>query len=131
MFVHSRVLIVAGLLGFSLLTACGATVSRQIQEADGIKIGLETEQNPQVHRLQTFLVTLRDQQGRVLESDDVYLDLRCQALCAINRPIAEPVGNGTYRAQTVYTMAGPWTIRVVARVAGQEHAAVFVTEVAE
>ena len=131
MFVNYRILVCVGLLGLSLLTACGSTTPRQIQEAGGITIGLETEQNPQVHQLQTFLVTLRDQQGRALESNDVYLDLRCQALCAINRPMAEPVGNGTYQAQTVYTMAGPWTVRVVARVAGQEHAAVFVTEVAE
>lgn len=79
---------------------------------------------------QDFLVTLRNGQGQPVDGADVYLDLSMPTDdMGINRPVAEPLGKGVYRASSVFTMIGPWVVQVVATVDGREYRALFETDV--
>jgi hypothetical protein len=126
-----------------LLVGCGAqshaalpepqpgTVRQQQEAADGVLVTLDTAEAPKPNEYQRFLVMLTDAQGTPMEEADVYLDLRCLALCAPNTPIAEPIGGGSYVAETAYTMAGKWKVTVHATIGERDYEAVFATEVAE
>lgn len=48
-----------------------------------------------------------------------------------NSPIATPGVNGTYRAQTAFTMTGDWAVTVVTEAGGQERRATFTITVSE
>lgn len=138
---RSRYCILIVLALACLLTACGTRAAvlpdpapntiRQQQDADGLTITMDTAEAPRPNEYQQFLVTLTDGRGQPVDDADVYLDLRCLALCGPNTPIADPVGSGAYLAQTAYTMAGDWKIIVNATVGDTDHQAVFATYVNE
>lgn len=119
------------------MSACSSSVAipdiqsdatRQQQQVDGLTITLDSAPvTPRVNRYQSFQVFLTDTWGRLVEAEDVYLDLKCAALCAVNRPIAEPTEAGAYLASSTYTMPGEWTVTVVATVQDQEYRATFLT----
>lgn len=122
------------LLALVALVGCSAAppLIRQEQTVDGLTIGLETADNARINTAQEFIVTLADAGGRPIDNASVYLDLTMtQMPMGVNRPVAEPVGQGRYRAQAAYTMLGPWEIVVIAEVDGVEHQAVFEREVVE
>lgn len=99
---------------------------------DGVVVGLETSASPPLNTSQELIVTLFDEQGQPIDGAGVYLDLTMPAMpMGTNRPVAEPLGEGRYRARTAYTMAGDWEIIVVAEIAGAEHRAVFTRTVSE
>jgi hypothetical protein len=113
-----------------ILTACMPTQAQaqffEQQTTNGLTISLETVASPRINLPYRFIVTLSDEQGRPVESSDVYLDLDMPAMpMGTNRPIAEPEAPGRYSATTVYTMTGDWEITVAARVGGVEHRATF------
>jgi hypothetical protein len=117
-----------------LLAACGAAPAplREEQLVDGVVVGLEASASPPLNASQELIVTLADEDGRPIDGADVYLDLTMLAMpMGTNRPEAEPLGEGRYRARTAYTMTGDWEITVVADVAGAERRAVFRRTVSE
>lgn len=112
----------------ALLAACGQATAptRLAQTVDGLTITLEATANPKLNAAEQLTVTLADAQGQPVDGADVYVDLTMPAMpMGTNRPIAEPAGQGGYRASTAYTMTGEWEVTVVASVAGKEHRAVF------
>jgi len=125
MHIHRQLLLL-----LLLLTACMPARSPEPfqaeQQLNGLTIGLETNARPSMNGTEQFTVTLRDDQGRPVTADEVYLDFTMPAMpMGTNRPIAEPEAAGRYRATTVYTMEGEWAITVVARVNGVEQRATF------
>jgi nitrogen fixation protein FixH len=95
-------------------------------------VGLEASASPLLNASQELIVTLADEGGRPIDGADVYLDLTMPAMpMGTNRPVAEPLGEGRYRARTAYTMSGEWEITVVAEIAGAEHRALFTRSVSE
>ena len=67
-----------------------------------------------------------------MDGADVYIDMTMTAMkMGTNKPVASAAGNGVYRTQGTFDMAGDWTITVHATVAGKEHAATFDSKVAE
>lgn len=117
----------------SLLAGCGspaATVRRQTVE--GLTIALEEPSGPVVLDQATFTITLTDAGGKPVDGADVYIDMTMATMrMGTNRPVATAAGNGTYRAQGTYDMAGDWQITVHAAVGGKDHAATFASNVAE
>ncbi|MBC8075858.1 MAG: FixH family protein [Chloroflexales bacterium] len=138
-----RAIVVALLLAL-LLAGCGtqgqgATTSapapntsvRQ-QTVGGLTIALEAPAAPALLDQASFLITLTDAGGKPVNGADVYIDMTMATMkMGTNKPVASAAGNGTYRAQGTFDMAGDWTITVHATVAGKEHAATFDSQVAE
>lgn len=115
-----------------LLVGCGASAApAQLQTIDGLTIALNAPPEPELLDAAEFVVTLtRD--GQPVDDADVYLDLTMPAMpMGANQPIAVGEGQGRYRANSVFDMAGDWQITVHATVDGQEYAATFEAMVAE
>jgi nitrogen fixation protein FixH len=110
------------------LAACGAApaTARQEQTVDGLTIGLEATESPQLNASERLVVTLADAQGQPVDGADVYVDMTMPTMpMGTNRPVAEGQGQGRYVASSAYTMTGEWELIVVAQVAGKEHRALF------
>jgi len=123
--------VIALLILVALLTACAAPAEpvRQEQVVDGLTIALEAADNTRINAAQEFIVTITDASGAPVTDAAVYLDLDMPAMpMATNRPVAEHLGEGRYRAEGAYTMAGAWEIIVVAVVNDVEFRAVFERE---
>lgn len=136
--------VAATLLLALLLAGCGAqgqgatastpapNTSVRTQTVGGLTIALEAPAVPALLDQASFLITLTDTSGEPVNGADVYLDMSMAAMkMGTNKPVASAAGNGTYRAQGTFDMAGDWTITVHALVAGKEHAATFDSQVAE
>jgi hypothetical protein len=120
-----------------LLVACNQSIApaagttRLQQTVEGLTITLEMAAQPELNRLQHFVVTLSDSQGRFVDDADVYLDLEMtEHPMGSNKPIATAQGSGTYDVEAVYTMTGAWAITVVAERGDRVYRAVFTTTVA-
>lgn len=111
------------------LSACGPAappVERLEQTVDGLTIGLEATTSPRLNASEQLVVTLADAQGQPIDGAEVYVDMVMTTMpMGINRPIAEPQGQGRYLVSTAYTMLGEWDVTVVATIDGTEHRAVF------
>lgn len=119
-----------------LLAACNqsaapaASTTRQQQTVEGLTITLEMAAQPELNRPQHFVVTLTDAQGQFVDDADVYLELEMtEHPMGNNKPITTAQGLGTYDAEAVYTMTGPWTITVVAERSEQIYRATFTNEI--
>lgn len=127
----NRLISLLCLLLLLALAGCATTTGSdgpllQEQVVDGLTIGLEGTASPQLNASEELIVVLTDDQGQPVDGADVYIDLIMPAMpMGINRPIAEPQGNGRYRAGTAYTMVGAWELTVVATVDGVERRATF------
>jgi hypothetical protein len=100
------------------------------QTIDGLTIHLQATPAPKQLERQEFLVTLSGAHGERIDGAQVYLDLdMLMESMGSNQPLAEPLGNGVYKATTVYTMSGEWAVMVVARVRDREYRAVFMRTV--
>lgn len=114
------------------LPPLGADQERHQQRVDGLTITLDTLRDPQVNAAQPFGVALTDARGQPVDGADVYLDLAMDMLCLSGaKPIAEPVGPGRYRAQSVYQMPGTWDVTVVVERDERTDRATFVIPVAD
>ena len=93
---------------------------------DGLTITLATAATPKLLESQEFVITLTDAQGNGVDSALVYLDFdMVMEKMGTNQPIAEPLGNGSYKATSVYTMSGEWLVTLFAEVKGKERRATF------
>lgn len=120
-----------GVLLLALVACVGPTRSEGLlieeQVVDGVTIGLEAIDSPRVNAAQELFVTLADAAGNPIDDAAVFIDLTMPAMpMGTNTPVAEPLGDGRYRAgNVVMDMAGDWELEVVAEIAGREHRAVF------
>lgn len=116
-----------------LLTACGGTpTTSQSRTVDGVTITLQRPATSKIFADQELQVTLKNAAGQPIDEADVYIDLSMPTdNMGMNRPVAEPVGNGTYRVRSAFSMLGGWVMKVVAAVDGREYRASFDTEVVE
>jgi YtkA-like len=59
----------------------------------------------------TLELSLRDAQGQPVSGAEVRFDLTMPGMgMPPNQPVASEVGDGLYRARTIFTMAGKWLI---------------------
>jgi hypothetical protein len=131
----SHYLLLLGCIGAlsGLLGGCtDNAVPRQTQTVDGVTITFSATDPPRLNTAEEFIITLTDAQGRPIDTASVYLDLTMPAMpMGTNRPIAESLGAGDYRAYTAYTMTGLWEIAVIAEIDNREYRAVFTRDLPE
>ncbi|WP_165360665.1 FixH family protein [Candidatus Chloroploca sp. Khr17] len=119
--------------------ACGAPppapeeeLTRQQQTIGDLTIAFEGVAVPRINTSQQFVITLTDETGQPRDGADIYLDMKMPAMpMGINRPIAEPEGDGRYVAYSAYTMEGDWEMIVVVRLGDDEYRAVFLVVAVE
>jgi hypothetical protein len=128
-----RLLLYVTLAG--LLAGCGgadSTANVQRATVDGLTIALEAPAAPTVLDQAGFVITLTDASGAPVDGADVYLELGMDGMpMGSNTPIATGEGKGVYRAQSVFDMAGAWSMTVNVSLNGKDYAATFATNVAE
>ncbi|MBP1465492.1 FixH family protein [Candidatus Chloroploca sp. M-50] len=118
---------------FFFFTACGTPppapeeeLTQQQQTIGDLTIAFEGVAVPRINTSQQFVITLTDETGQPRDGADVYIDMTMPAMpMGINRPIAEPEGEGRYVAYSAYTMEGDWEMIVVVRLGDDEYRAVF------
>jgi nitrogen fixation protein FixH len=103
------------------------------QQVHGLTIGLEAPVQPKLNQAQDLTVTLKDDQGAPVGDAAVSFDLTMpEHPMGTNTPLAQAVGEGSYRASNVVmNMTGAWEIEVIANVQGREYRAVFKRTVVE
>lgn len=115
-----------------LLAACSSVpYQTQEQTVDGLTIALELPQEPRTLEQYDFYVTLTDSNGQPVSDAEVFFDFTMPAMpMGVNQPVAEPLGDGRYGANTLFSMEGYWHIAVHAVVDGREYVAIFDEDVA-
>lgn len=109
------------------LAACGGSdYAQQTQNVDGLTITFEHPAQAELLKNYDLTVTLTDAAKKPVEGADVSLKLDMPAMpMADTQPVADSAGNGRYRVNTTYNMAGDWLITVNAEVDGKTHKATF------
>ncbi|EFO80736.1 hypothetical protein OSCT_1429 [Oscillochloris trichoides DG-6] len=109
-----------------------ADMVRDQRISEGITFTFDHTNNPRINYAQQLRLTLRDANGQPVEAKSVYFDLGMDMICLSgSKPVAEPLGQGSYEVTTVYVMAGNWRIIAVADVGDREVAAIFPLVVGE
>jgi hypothetical protein len=107
------------------LNACGATASPapyvETRVSGSLSATLRILPYPPVPMEETALeLELRDDSGQALSGAAVHLDLTMPGMeMPANHPEVAEGGDGLYRAQAIFTMAGEWEIRVEVYHAGE------------
>ena len=126
-----KYVLLLGLFLLATLVGCTTTepqnVARQSVTIDGYTFFLEdATTEPRLNIPFGLRVQIVDTDGQPVEGAAVFFDLDMQAMpMAVNRPVAEPQGDGFYQAEAIYNMSGEWDITVVATIEGEEYRAVF------
>jgi nitrogen fixation protein FixH len=74
-------------------------------------ISLSTEPNPLQLGQNTFVITVRNNEGKTVDNAEVFFDLNMTAMnMGTQQGNATPMGNGKYSAKARLTMKGPWKV---------------------
>jgi len=77
-------------------------------------------------RQSTFDIALTDDKGAAIKDAKVSFDLTMPAMwMPSNKPVAQAVGDGKYRATGMFTMRGFWRIEVIIERGGEKQSAFF------
>lgn len=116
-------LIVIGLMpsGSAPIAAGGMTA-----KAGNLNVRLAMNPAPAAFSATTFDITLTDEKGAPVSDAIVSLDLTMPSMfMPANRPVAQSLGGGKYRASGRFTMRGGWQIAVIIERGGQRQTATF------
>lgn len=116
-------LIVIGLMpgGGSPIPAGGMTA-----KAGNLNVRLAMNPEPAAFSATTFDITITDEKGAPVSDAIVSLDLTMPSMfMPANRPVAQSLGSGKYRATGRFTMRGGWQIAVIVERGGQRQTALF------
>ncbi|NNJ09191.1 hypothetical protein EKD04_002500 [Chloroflexales bacterium ZM16-3] len=122
------------------LTSCAASVLPPLADGlvraqmmrDGTTFTLDSVAAPQINTTQHLRITLTDANGRPVDAQSVYFDLKMDMLCLSgSKPVANPIGRGGYEIDVVYVMAGDWKVTAVADMGDHELKVTFPITVVE
>jgi hypothetical protein len=116
-------LIVIGLMPRgSVPTSAGGMTAK----AGNLNVQLAMNPAPAAFSVTTFDITITDEKGAPVSDAIVSLDLTMPAMwMPANRPVAQSLGGGKYRATGRFTMRGGWQIAVIVERGGQRQTALF------
>lgn len=115
-------LIVMGMTGGTASVPANALTSK----AGNLNVALVMSPPPAAFSATTFDITITDEKGAPVNDAVVNLDLTMPSMYMPgNRPTAQALGNGKYRAAGRFTMRGGWQIAVIIDRAGQKQTAFF------
>jgi YtkA-like len=129
----AAVVVALALLGLSSCGGGDATGSGktriQQQTVDQLTIALEGPERAPLLMEQPITITLTDASGTPVDGAEVWIGVGMPTMqMRPNEPDAAATGNGRYRANVLYTMAGTWSLEVHATLHGQEYVATFHTQ---
>ena len=76
-------------------------------------ISLSTEPNPLQLGQNTFVITVRNNEGKTIDNATVFFDLNMTAMnMGTQQGNATSMGNGKYSAKGKLTMKGPWKVAI-------------------
>lgn len=126
--------IIAVVIGVTLIvlgmTSAGTSTSTSAKtltaKAGNLNVALAMTPPPAAFSVTTFDITLTDDKGTPINDAVVSLDLTMPSMyMPANRPVAQALGNGKYRASGRFTMRGGWQIAVIVERGGQKQTAFF------
>jgi hypothetical protein len=119
------------LLVLMLLAACGGGnlqpgYTTQQQAVEGFSFTLERPEEAVLLKDYELFVVISDAAGAPVDDAKVFLDMSMPTMhMPPQQPIADVLGNGRYRIQSLFTMEGDWQLLVHAKIAGKEYIATF------
>ncbi len=122
------------------LASCAATALpplaagavRAQQARDGLTFTLDSQADPKINTTQHLRITLVDADGRPVEAQSVYFDMKMDMICLSgSKPVAKPLGHGGYEVDVVYVMAGDWKVMAIADMGDRELKVMFPIAVTE
>ena len=91
-----------------------------------LTVTLAMNPSPAAFSSTTFDITITDEKGAAVSDAQVSLDLSMPSMyMPANRPVAQSLGGGKYRATGRFTMRGGWQIAVIITRSGQSQTAIF------
>ena len=95
-------------------------------KAGNLNVTLAMNPAPAAFSATTFDITITDEKGVAVSDANVSLDLTMPSMyMPANRPVAQSLGGGKYRATGRFTMRGGWQIAVIINRGGQSQTAIF------
>ena len=97
------------ILGYKINSASSST---------GGGISIATIPNPLTIGPATFIVTVKDKDGKITKDATVSFDINMTTMnMGTQKGVAEPEGDGKYKAIGNMSMRGPWRISISAKMA--------------
>jgi hypothetical protein len=108
-------------LGFSLFSCVQTKTSEYTQTQNGITAVFSmSPETPTMMESVTLSLALTDISGQVIEGAQVTYDLTMPGMTMPpNQPQASEKGNGFYKANTTFTMAGDWRAEIAVDYGGE------------
>ena len=116
---------------FVVLAACGGGnlqpgYTTQQQAVEGFSFTLERPEEAELLKDYELFVVISDAAGAPVDGATVFLDMSMPTMhMPPQQPLADALGNGRYRIQSLFTMEGDWQVLVHAKIAGKEYIATF------
>lgn len=105
------------LIGITILIAIIAILGWKIKSASNPNnneaISLSTDPSPLQLGQNTFVISVKDKEGKAVNDATVFFDLNMTAMnMGTQQGNATPMGNGKYSAVGRLTMKGPWRVAI-------------------
>lgn len=105
------------LIGITILIAIIAILGSKIKSASNPNnneaISLSTDPSPLQLGQNTFVISVKDKEGKAVNDATVFFDLNMTAMnMGTQQGNATPMGNGKYSAVGRLTMKGPWRVAI-------------------
>jgi hypothetical protein len=114
------------LIGLMPAPATNRSTNRMTSKAGNLNVALVMTPAPAAFSTTTFDIAITDEKGAPVSDAIVSLDLTMPSMyMPANRPRAQALGDGKYRATGRFTMRGGWQIAVIIERAGQKQTAFF------
>ena len=98
---------VIALLGFKLMSSSGSSANN----GGNSQVSLSTDPDPLKMGPATFIIGVKDNNGKPVENADVFFDLNMTAMdMGTQQGNATAQGNGQYAVTGNMTMRGPWKV---------------------
>lgn len=95
-------------------------------KAGNLSVRLAMNPAPAAFSATTFDIAITDEKGAPVSDAQVSLDLTMPSMfMPANKPLAQSLGGGKYRATGRFTMRGGWQIAVIVERGGQKQTAIF------
>jgi hypothetical protein len=109
------------LISISILVGMIAILGYKINSASsstGGGITISTSPNPLTIGPATFIITVKDKAGKLVNDATVSFDINMTTMnMGIQKGVAKSEGNGKYNAVGNMSMRGPWRISIIAKMA--------------
>ncbi len=113
------IVVIVGILGFKFIFA--SPQDGNLAATGNGQISLSTNPNPPKLGKTTFVISVKDKDGKAVDNAKVSFDLNMTTMnMGTQQGEATPQGNGQYAATGGLSMGGPWAVRTKVVMPGGE-----------